>query len=38
MTMMITGNLDGAGNPTTTLLVALVIITIQVDAVQGDAF
>jgi hypothetical protein len=35
---MVTGNLGMAGNPTATLLVALVIITIQVGVVQGDAY
>jgi hypothetical protein len=34
MTMMVTGNLGMAGNPTATLLAMLVIITIQV----GDAY
>jgi hypothetical protein len=38
MTMMVTGNLGMDGNPTATLLVALVIITIQVGVVQGDAY
>jgi hypothetical protein len=33
---MVTGNLGMAGNPTATLLAALVIITIQVGAVQGN--
>jgi hypothetical protein len=35
---MLTGNLEVTGNPTATLLAALVIITIQVDIVQGDAY
>jgi hypothetical protein len=36
--MMLTGSLGIAGNPTATLMVALVIITIQVGVVQGDAY
>jgi hypothetical protein len=38
MAMMITGSLGMAGNPTATLLVAFVIMTIQVGVVQGDAY
>jgi hypothetical protein len=38
MTTMVTGNMGMAGNPTATLLAALVIITIQVGVVQGDAY
>jgi hypothetical protein len=37
MMTMVTSNLGMAGNPTATLLAALVIITIQVGVVQGDA-
>jgi hypothetical protein len=37
MMMMVTGSLGMAGNSTATLLAALVIITIQVGVVQGDA-
>jgi hypothetical protein len=36
--MMVTSSLGMAGNPSATLLAALVIITIQVDVVQGDAY
>jgi hypothetical protein len=36
--MMLTGSLGIAGNPTATLMVALVIITIQVGVVQSDAY
>jgi hypothetical protein len=36
MKMMVTSNLGMGGNPTATLLVVLVIITIQVGAVQGE--
>jgi hypothetical protein len=38
MMTIVTGNLGMARNPTTTLLAALVIITIQVGVVQGDAY
>jgi hypothetical protein len=38
MIMMVTSNLGMAGNPTSTLLAVLAIITIQVGAVQGDAY
>jgi hypothetical protein len=38
MVTMVTGSLGMAGNPTATLLVALVIITIQVGVVQGAAY
>jgi hypothetical protein len=38
MAMMVTGSLGMAGNPTATLLMALVIITIQVGVVQGHAY
>jgi hypothetical protein len=38
MVTMVTGSLGMTGNPTSTLLVALVIITIQVCVVQGDAY
>jgi hypothetical protein len=38
MVMMVTSSLGMAGNPTATLLAALVIITIQVGVVQGDAY
>jgi hypothetical protein len=37
MMTMVTSNLGMTGNPTTTLLATLVIITIQVGVVQGDA-
>jgi hypothetical protein len=37
MMTMVTGKLGVAGNPTATLLVALVIFTIQVGVVQGNA-
>jgi hypothetical protein len=37
MTTMVTGNLGMTGNPTATLQAALVIITIQMGVVQGDA-
>jgi hypothetical protein len=36
--MMVTDNLEMAGNPTATLLVALAIITIQVGDVWDDAY
>jgi hypothetical protein len=36
--MMVTSSLRMVGNPTATLLAALVIITIQVGVVQGDAY
>jgi predicted ABC-type sugar transport system permease subunit len=36
--MMVTGSLGMVGNPTATLLGALVISTIQVGIVQGDAY
>jgi hypothetical protein len=38
MAMMVTGSLGMTGNPTATLLVALVIIIIQVGVVRGDAY
>jgi hypothetical protein len=38
MTTKVTGCLGMAGSPTATLLVALVIITIQLGAVQGNAY
>jgi hypothetical protein len=38
MVTMVTGSLGMAGNPTAILLAGLVIITIQVDIVQGDAY
>jgi hypothetical protein len=38
MAMMVASNLGMAGNLTVTLLVTLVIITMQVSAVQGDAY
>jgi hypothetical protein len=38
ITMTVTSNLGMPGNSTATLLVALVIITIQVGVVQGDAY
>jgi hypothetical protein len=38
MVTMVTSSLRMAGNHTATLLVALVIITIQVGVVQGDAY
>jgi hypothetical protein len=37
MVMMVISSLELAGSPTATLLVALVIITIQMGVVQGDA-
>jgi hypothetical protein len=37
MAMMVNGILGMAGNPATTLLAALVIITIQVGIIQGNA-
>jgi hypothetical protein len=37
MATMITGSLEMAGSPTATLLVVLVIITIQLGVVQGNA-
>jgi hypothetical protein len=37
MMTMVTSNLGMAGNPTATLLATLIIITIQVGVVQGDA-
>jgi hypothetical protein len=38
MTKMVTSFLGMAGNPTATLLVALVIITIKVCVVQGNTY
>jgi hypothetical protein len=38
MAIIVTGSLEMAGNPTATLLVALVIITIQLGIVQGNAY
>jgi hypothetical protein len=38
MMTTVTSNLGMTGNPTATLLVALVIITIQMSVVQGDAY
>jgi hypothetical protein len=38
MATMVTGSLGMAGNPPATLLAALVIITIQVGVVQGNAY
>jgi hypothetical protein len=38
MAMMVTGSLGMAGDPTATLLAALIIITIQEGAVQGNAY
>jgi hypothetical protein len=38
MTKMVTSILGMAGNPTATLLMALVIITIKVCVVQGNAY
>jgi hypothetical protein len=37
MAMIVTNRLRMVGNPTVTLLAALVIITIQVGVVQGNA-
>jgi hypothetical protein len=38
MVTIVIGSLGMAGNPTATLLVTSVIITIQVDIVQGEAY
>jgi hypothetical protein len=38
MVMIVTSSLGMSGNPTATLLAALVIITIQVGFVQGNAY
>jgi hypothetical protein len=38
MLMMVTGHLGMTGNPTATLLAEMVIITVELGVVQGDAY